>query len=307
MARCLWTLIAALLAFAVPAHAGELTFPAGVDVVRLPARIVNDHIIVRIVVAGRGLDVLLDTGSSGIVLDERVAAQLDLQGRLGFAHALGGPVDLQLVQLPEAHIGALQLSNVTALAAPFGFDSDAHTRTVGLLGYDFVAQCVLRIDYAHGIIDAIKPDSFKPAAGAPTLALRLENNIPLVNMSLNGVEGDRFVLDTGADVLTVFPRFAALHPQAVKTAPGAASARDEPDVGHAIGIGGEAEQYSVLLAETQFAGERFTRVRSIVVRWMPLRVDGGELDGLVGNALLRHFVVYVDYPHGRVLLERAVR
>ena len=44
-------------------------FPAGVDVVRLPARVVGDRIYVRLQFGRRGLDFLLDSGAAG--LDDR--------------------------------------------------------------------------------------------------------------------------------------------------------------------------------------------------------------------------------------------
>jgi predicted aspartyl protease len=304
MARLRRPLLAAILALLLvaPAVAGELLFPAGVDRVRLPARVVKDRIIVRVVVAGRGLDMLLDTGSSGIVLDRAVAAQLARSGTVDAVYALGSVVDVHRALLPQATIGPLLLRDTDILSTPFSVENDVHTRAVGLLGYDFIAHCVLRIDYADATVDAIRPDAFRPPPAARAVPLQFENDIPLVRVSVNGIEGERFVLDTGADMLTIFPRFAAAHPSAVHDALSRTDASVAKGL-HAVGVGGEASQYPTVLEEARFGGERFAQIPSLVVRWMPLRIDGSELDGLVGNALLRRFVVYLDYPHRQVLLE----
>ncbi|MGH7755711.1 MAG: hypothetical protein ACREM8_05420, partial [Vulcanimicrobiaceae bacterium] len=60
----------ATAALAVPSNARTLDeFPAGQSEVALPAHFGNQKVIVRVTIAGRGLDFAIDSGSSNLVLD----------------------------------------------------------------------------------------------------------------------------------------------------------------------------------------------------------------------------------------------
>src|SRR5476649_640138 len=53
-------------------------FPPGVESVEIPSQFDGMHVIVRLTVNGRGLDLALDTGAPSITLDQQVANELGL-------------------------------------------------------------------------------------------------------------------------------------------------------------------------------------------------------------------------------------
>jgi hypothetical protein len=188
-----------------------IEFPAGQTVVRLPARIEGDRIYVRVTIGERGFDLLLDTGSYGLGLNERIIKELglEIQGRLSSA---GGAFSSGRVVVPAMNVGKLALHDVVMATVPIDSNETADTRVVGVLGFDFIAHAVFRIDYEHGTVDAILPSSFAPPATAVALPVTLNTQTPHVEVSVGGSTSPDFLIDTGAPgSLLLFRRFLTTH------------------------------------------------------------------------------------------------
>jgi hypothetical protein len=133
---------------AIPPNRRTLVeFPAGARSVRLPARIAgNGEIVVRVDVAGRGLDMLLDSGSSEILLDSAIARDLGLAPARRSGFSLAG-TQAEAVVVPAMKVGALTLHDVVVHSGPVVYDQSPDVKVVGLLGFDFIAGTALKIDY----------------------------------------------------------------------------------------------------------------------------------------------------------------
>ena len=277
--------------------------PAGATTVKLPARIdESGHIIVRVTIAGRGLDFQLDSGCAGIVIDRDVARQLKLPMYGGWTTTVAGTFNETRTVIPEAAVGPIVMHDLVADAMPFQFQNDEATKVVGLLGYDFIAGAVLKINYADKEVDAIPSDRFTVPARAIALDAVLDDEVPMIAMRVNDAIGSRFVLDTGADLPMVFTGFAHDHPSAV--------ADDSPNqfvskafnFVYAEGVGGLIKAHVTVLAEVQLSNVYFDKTVAMVLAGGQAEFEGEDADGLIGATLLTSFDVYLDYMNSRVVL-----
>jgi hypothetical protein len=279
-----------------------VVLPFDVDSVRIPARFIRSTIVMRMDVNGRGLDFELDSGADGVLIDDGVAAQLKLAHYGHRADMTAGPYTSSQVVLPHATVGGVTITDLVATAAPFRSDQDRDTTIVGLLGYDFIAGFVLRIDYEHQTVDAIRSSAFTIPPNAQVLDAALDDGIPVLSMDVNGVTGKHFILDTGAAGYMIFPNFADAHKDAVKD-----DSKDKLisryfDFVVGSGVGGRLYMHAILVKDTFFGNVHYPNFIALVLNHGQEAFAGEDFDGLIGAPLLRAFVVYLDYAHERVVL-----
>jgi len=114
---------------AMPPSRQRVHFPPGIVDVRLPARIEDGSIIVRLYINGRGLDFALDSGASEIVLDRDVARRLGLATFGQNTETVAGSFSASSAIVPQIRVGDLTLDNVVV-------DLSAVQRTRGLRDRD---------------------------------------------------------------------------------------------------------------------------------------------------------------------------
>lgn len=286
---------------AVPPSRRELVqFPAGKTSVSLPLRADRDKFYVRVNVGGRGLDLLLDTGASAIVLDDDIVAQLGLTTYGAYSNA-GNAARFKSTSaiVPEMKVGDLSLRDVVVRTIPHvGGDREGLYRAVGLLGFDFIASVVLKMDYEHGQVTALAPSSFSAPTERATNALfvRLGSGVPMTDVKLNGALGERFIVDTGAARgVFVFDYFARRHPEALIDTSGGMLA-----TGHFAGAGGAFETHRYQLASVLIGNVNFKDFFADVV--VTPGAYSGDGDGLIGTELLKFYTLYTDYENSMLYL-----
>jgi predicted aspartyl protease len=286
---------------AIPASSSSFVeFPAGKNVVVLPVHVDGNRFIVRVTIGGRGLDMQLDSGASDISIEDGIVDQLRLTrfgtnsnaanaGRFEESHAI----------VPEMKIGELTLRNVFISTVP-KFDESrfmSTTRIVGLLGFDFIDAMALKLDYYNESLTAYAPGTFTPPPareGQFDLDIRMRGDVPVVDVEINGVRGERFIIDTGADDrLLIFDYFVRRHPAAIVDE-GGGDLREETQM---QGIGGEFSTRPVQLASVRFGPVNFTDFLTHVVTQRGV-YDYND-DGLFGAGFLHIFDVTFDYAHGK--------
>jgi len=305
-----WTLVS--LHNDVPIAAGDLEipadrrtlveFPAGETQVRLPARVVNGRVIVRLTIAGHGLDFLLDSGAGDIAVDSGTAQALHLATFGKATQEIAGQFDRSMAIVPQIRIGDLQMHDVIVSTIPYQSQPTADTKIVGLLGFDFFKNAVVRIDYANGTVDAFDPARFEPPQAAISLPVALDDGVPLVSAQVGDDEGDHFILDTGSAFTIIFSGFATDHPDAVADQGGGlAERREYPTL--AQGVGGQVLLVPTEIRSLRFAGAQFQYVQ-VYVTHAARALEREDEDGLIGAPTLQSFVVYFDYARQRVELIR---
>lgn len=273
-------------------------FPVGKTSVDLPVREDHGQFIVRVQIGGRGLDFALDTGASGIVLDDDQVRVLGLPhyGAISNAANAGRFVTTQSV-VPEMSIGELRMHNVVISTMPHIAADGADYKVVGLLGFDFIGALALKLDYQRARIAATQPEAFVPPSGSGTypIAVRLGRQIPLADVSINGALGERFLIDTGAaGTMLVFDFFARRHHEALS------DARFLEDQLHFTGAGGAFQTQPYRVNAVRFGNIKFTDFT--IYRVTSAQSFSGDLDGLLGSGLLQLFTVYTSYGSSMVYL-----
>src|ERR1700681_1073206 len=277
--------------------------PGGVPSVRLPARIDDwGRIIVRLTVQGRGLDFQLDSGAAGIVITRDVANELKLKTYGRWSSTVAGTFTSTRAIIPKIGIGTVVMNDVVVEALPFAFQNDYSTRIVGLLGYDFIAGCVVKIDYEHGTVDALPSETFQPPAKGFTLDAIMDDQVPIIWSKFNDAVGERFILDTGADDIVVFSGFAKKHPAAVEDHSPKQILSRLFNILQADGVGGKLNVRPVMIANMQVGNVSYRDYLAFVMSGDQPAFEGEDLDGLIGASALRMFDVYLDYANSRVVL-----
>jgi Aspartyl protease len=276
-----------------------LDFPSGTASVRLPGSLTGGTVVVRLTINGRGLDFALDSGAGGIVLDSEVAKEIGLKtfGR-SIQTTAGSYVATQAV-IPDISIGPITMHNTYVECLPFSQRLDYGTKIVGLLGFDFIANAVVNVDYDQGIVTATPPDLFTAPKSGVELGATLDDGVPYVPVRIGNATGEHFILDTGSDAVVIFSAFADAHPDDVADEGLGRSINAVVPYLSASGVGGEIPETLTQVASYHFGAVNFTDFLLYRTHGHTA-FEGEDEDGLVGYDVLRFFSVTLDYRNGEV-------
>ena len=237
---------------------------------------------------------ILDTGAGAGLFTPKSAEKLQLKN-MGQTLVGGGGEKLVPAKITSTKIeigGAVQEKQLgVILDLPSGAKAD----TDGIVGYPFLRNYVVQIDYAAQKVRFLEPASFSPDPKAQMLPMNLRMNIPEIPGKIDGLTGALRV-DTGYSGTLTFTS-----PTVTKNALDQKYTKKvETVIGQ--GVGGAT------------MGE-MTRVKSLELgKWIVPNVvtglshdksgalaDSGTI-ALLGGEVLSHFTVTLDYPKGRFYL-----
>lgn len=286
--------------FTAPASAQLVHFSSARST--LPATISDDRIIVTVQMAGRKVNLQLDSGAAQILLDRSVVDALKFPSYGKTTQTTAGSYTATRTIVPQMRIGDAVMENVAVTSAPFERWGDPKTPIAGLLGYDFISGTVVHIDYEHGNVEALSPDGFTPPEGSIVLPVRLDDRVPVVSVNLGNLRAEHFILDTGADRSLIFSSFADAHLDELRDQ-GLGTQYDEayPFFNRMLGVGGEVKTTHLQVPALTFGSAKFSKMLFIVSH-DAAAFESEDFDGLLGQDVLRNFDVYLDYPHLRVCL-----
>jgi clan AA aspartic protease (TIGR02281 family) len=287
--------------FAIPPTRRTLVeFPDGIDTSRISTD-TEGHLYTDVIINGHQITMALDTGASSIVLDSEAAKELGLQTYGKATQSVAGRFQTSRVIAPLVQVGDLSMHNVVMNTAPLDWSENGH-RVLGLLGFDFIAGTVLRVDYEHHTVDAFRPSAFTvPELATAQTAIRLDLQVPVVTVGVGNAQSTEMILDTGAAApVLFFDRFVRLHPDAMRDE-GLGSGYN-PDDAYVGGVGGYVHIVPLRLSSFRFAGLNFKNF--IVIRAEQNGAFGVlDNDGLLGALFLRYFTLYIDYPNQKIYFE----
>ena len=280
-----------------------VAFPAGITSLKLPAQLDNDSkFIVRVQVGSRGLDFILDTGASGIVVDEDVARSLGLKFySMGSDASNAGRYNESMAIVPHMNVGQLSMKDVAVDIVPsLNFASpDAPVKVVGLLGFDFIASLALSLDYEGGTVRAVDYDAFKAPTDPLTidLPIRVGGQGPETDVWIDGHVGERFEIDTGGvGGVIITDVFTRRYPGVT---------RGFSNTGRQIylsGVGGQFATSVYRVPNLRLGTTTFTDFTALVIGSDRLYTFGG-FDGVIGPELLQYFTLTTDYLDSTIYLE----
>ena len=256
-------------------------------------RLIRNQVVVAIHLGGRGpFTSLLDVAVAPSVVDLALARELGLPidetepgeaAGQGAGRATYYPSELQNVQIGEHVVGSIDAvaADLASLGAKLGRPLHA------ILGQSFFAGRVVQFDYRDQLLK-LDPTSVDggvsvPIGGAADLT-------PVVAVAVNGRQVP-VVLDTGSS-LTL-----GIYLDAVDDL-GLAAARDAATPRTLTGARGEVEAHEGIVDSLALGNVRLERVPTV---FLPRpESDPTRALGNLGNGFLRHTILTLDYPRGRM-------
>ncbi len=290
-----------------PSRQGFVTFPAGKPEVDIPSDVTVESLaplglsgtfsdpFVRVTIGGRGLDMLLDSTATDMQLDDEVAKELGLTRYGPYDVDEKGHTYPTRAVAPAMSIGDLQMQNVTVHLDHFN-DYGEGRRVVGRVGYDFLANAVVEIDYTHNALKAYDPVQFLPPADSVPTPVDVDDGIPFVPAQVGTSSGNYFMVDDTSPFTIIFPDFWEAHPDAVQDQ-GAGK-----QVNWRFFWSKDSDMKATQLKALNFGGVRFDE-------WVAYEamdtedLEGVNVDGVIGCDFLQYFNVFFDYAQQQIYLE----
>ncbi len=264
--------------------------------VTIPADFTPDGIIVRMNVGHRGLDLVLDSGSSTITINASSADELGLPQHDKHVESFGGLYTTAQTRAGDVSVGALHAASAVIDVAPVDENIAPTQRAVGLLGCDFFASGALEVDFARSALTlyAHAPEDLA-AKGWTEVPIAIDDCVPLVKASFSGAPG-RFIMDTGAFSTVLYDHYFAQFKNDV------APAKGEPLIDSGAFIGGDEVKLEGYSMRTFGIGGLLFADATVVVP-LTKKVQDSDYDGLIGRSTLSSFTVLFDYVNQRVYLK----
>jgi predicted aspartyl protease len=231
----------------------------------------------------KGLNFLVDTGTSPAVLDRKVAQRLHLEETPGSLAVLDGSVAAARATATSVRLGPLQIDRLPVVIEDLGFFEKAIALPIdGVVGLDVLGQSAFEINYrSHEIRFGEFPKL------AYSLTFERQRGLPIVEAELDHVPL-RLLVDTGASSLFLFGRST---PKTVSP----------KKVSFPKSIG-EAESKQVFLHGLKLGEMEFGPEVGYMVRG---RTDGlFDFDGLFSPATMGITRLAIDSANGRVGFSR---
>ena len=257
----------------------------------IPAEFTSDGmIIVRVAIAGRGLDFMLDSGASAELIDPQIAAELGMKPSGAARLSFGGDTTIANVRSPDLEIGGLRAANVALSTAAFQEDLPGR-RVVGLLGADFIGSGVLEVDFEKQrltLLRSLPPDLAQQ--GWSALPLRMDYGVPIVRAEFSGLPG-YFVADLGAFKSMLFPHYFSQFPNHIP--------RGTQDQGELEFLGRLPFGYKDITMKQLTLGDWVFGDVQVVVPSAKY-AQSRSFDGLIGRNILTNFNLIFDYANNQL-------
>ena len=283
------------------AASANVEFVTGQSALNIPFEFEFNQIVLRVRVNNSApLKFMFDTGAGISLLSARKAVDLKLkQVDKVKATGVGGSLEGSLANGVSLSMSGVTVHNqrlaLLALDVPFCEGKDM----VGIIGYDFIKEFVVEINYETRTLSLFAPSHYQYKAHGAVFPLIMKGTPRIhARIALPGkpaIEG-LFEIDTGSDgVLTINSPF--VNRQKLVSALTAQVANIER------GLGGESKRVDARLGHIQLGP---FKINAPIVG---LSIDtvgsmaAEDNDGPIGNEIMRRFKVTIDYSRQRLMLE----
>ena len=242
---------------------------------------------------------ILDTGSGGISLDSTTASRYSIphipSGRYIYGIAGVRKVDYapkQTLVFPGLKVDSLDfyINNYEVLTSVYGMKID------GIIGYSFLSRYVVKIDFDSSKISVLTP-GFLTYPPHGVLLHPSFQGLPIVPVSIRDAKEftNHYFFDTGAGLcLLISNHFNEDSSVLYK--------KRKPVEIEVQGMGGKKRMRLSLVRQLEIGNYRFRKVPTYLfeddfnVLAYPQRV------GLIGDDILRHFNLIINYPQKEIQL-----
>ena len=276
-----------------PEVAGGAVPKRGLDI---PVEIHGGGIFVPVIMNdGQTYKFLLDSGFEESVLDPATVRTLHLSaGEKHAETAPGGQVETTSVKGVHRLVGGVALINESLSSLDLsGFTPLFGQRLDGVLGYDFLQQFVVVLDYQQQRLTLCDPASFR--ADRHPILLNLETRQPYIDVQIDRKNGKpihaSLEIDTGKqDPFSLSAAFARRNGFMTDSSTFLAL--------KGVSVGGNTQAWLTRAKSLHFAG------LSIKNPIMGIAEENGDRAGQLGYGVLRRFRVTFDYSRKQAFFER---
>jgi hypothetical protein len=277
----------------------DFSFINGRSAEDIPFQYLENHIYLPVEVGGKVRLWVLDTGASMTCIEEEFAKELGLtiEGNIKGTGA-GNLVDVSFTDIPAFSLPGLEFKEQKAAVLKLNWLTQQWIGmdVAGILGFDFLSRLVIKVDYANEKLSFYHPDEFQYRGLGTILEAPLsESNAFHLPIIIDGQYEGKWNLDLGAGGMSFHYPYAEKH-----------GFLERPGVDRVgFGAGGSQMKRSVQFKTVEFAGFTWENpVMSMPSVKGEVGFGTGELDGNIGNTLLEHFVLYLDYKREQVIVEK---
>ena len=271
----------------------------------IPIDVWNNHAYVKICIAGRELDFILDTGAGNTAIDLNTARLLDLSldHSLAVGGAGAGTVSGARVRGASVTLAGTSITQPVALAIDLARlpPREGH-RMDGILGDDFIERYVVAIDYVRHELRLYDRDSFRYDGPGVSMPLTLVNRFPHIDAAVKLADGEtvtgRFVIDVGSSAaLSLTKPFVDEHRLRERVGPTVRRSSSG-------GIGGMTTTEFGRLPSLSIGNADLSRpIVQLYGDSAGVFSRRGSWVGNIGGQILRRFTVLLDYKGKRMIFE----
>jgi hypothetical protein len=284
--------------------APKISFASGTSALDIPFELDANVIFVRASINDSApLSLIFDTGAGINVINASRAAGLRLSsGASVNARGTGGTVTGMLAMGATVALPGVKAFDQRIAVLPLDtLEPHVGRRVDGILGYDFIKEFVVEIDYEKSLMSFHDPRSYRYRGRGAIIPVGLRGGTPFVTTTIDLTDADRvageFEIDTGSDgALGIYDYFAKA--RGLRRRLPRLSA---PQKG--MGVGGETS--SVEARVKDFRLGRFPVKNPVVSLSEDDNEEGGarpKYDGMIGTEVFRRFKVVIDYSRNRLIL-----
>ncbi len=277
----------------------DFSFPPDRDSVTLPFQFQGGHIYIKVSVNG-GAEVffMLDSGAGINILDKKFAERQQLLAEGKFpAKGIGGYDSASVTPIDSISVGDIRLFRQVAAVvdlSELGLQSPGEFG--GLIGYDLLSRMPVKIDYGRQQLVLYKPQTFTPPDSQFAVTLILTSKVPSVDVALEGCSG-RFLVDLGSAFGVI------LHKPFVDRNNLEGRFTDIKEMnGRVSGIGGSSRTKSALGNRLKIGNLELEKPPLLIVEGESGVLKSSELDGNLGNMMLRQYTLLFDYKNQKLYL-----
>ena len=263
----------------------------------IPLEIDNNIILMQVRVNdSRPMRFIFDTGASHTILQAQRGRELGLKPEEQVdGTATGGKIEGSLTSGVSLKVAGAEVSNqqigMIAFPVPPGFEFD------GVIGYDFIKEFVIEIDYLKKTMNLYEPRTYRYRGTGEVVPLSIAGRrIPFVSTTIIFEKGPSLEasleVDTGADRTIIFSSPFVKKHDLVNRIVGNSQ-------GGGMGAGGKQPIVVGKIKAARLGKFLFSNPPVGLV----LNNDGKEGDGVIGGEIFRRFRLIIDYSRERMILE----
>ena len=269
---------------------------------KIPLEINNNIILLRVSVNNsKPLKFVFDTAASVSIINSQQATKLGLKPKEQVTgNATGGKFQASLIEGVSLGVQGAEVSNQLIASAPLpappGFEYD------GIIGYDFIKEFVVEIDYQNKIMNLYNPLTYTYSGKGEVIPLLLAGRrTPLIRTKIvfagrAAAVAANLEVDTGADgTIVINNPFVRKHKLLASLT--------QTSQASGVGAGGE-EKRLVSRVKAVRLGKLLIRNPPVAFSINTEESSAGENNnGIIGGEIFRRFKVILDYYHKQMILK----